>query len=136
LLVEQKATVGLNRGAAGIGTSAVVRDDRTPTLADIGVSKDLSSHAQRVAAIPSDEFEGIVGQWRDTLENENERVTTNILAAGGDAQRTRFGDGTELPQRPTLADIGVDKKLSSHAQKVAAIPAAPEEKTPLRAGLL
>ena len=61
LLVEQKATVGLNRGAAGIGTSAVVRDDRTPTLADIGVSKDLSSHAQKVAAIPEAEFEGIVG---------------------------------------------------------------------------
>ena len=48
LLIEQKATVGLNTGAAGIGTIAVVRDDRTPTLADIGVSKNLSIHAQKV----------------------------------------------------------------------------------------
>jgi phage N-6-adenine-methyltransferase len=81
LLVEQRATVGFNRGAAGIGTSAVPQENRTPTLADIGVDKKLSSHAQRVAAIPEAEFEGIVGQWRDTLETENERVTTNILAA-------------------------------------------------------
>lgn len=51
LLVEQRATVGLNRGAAGIGTSAVPQENRTPTLADIGVDKKLSSHAQRVAAI-------------------------------------------------------------------------------------
>ena len=49
LLVEQKATVGLNRGAAGIGTSAVPQENRTPTLADIGVDKKLSSHAQRYA---------------------------------------------------------------------------------------
>jgi hypothetical protein len=84
LLVEQKATVGLNRGLVGravSGSTAEPLKDTRPTLSDIGVDKKLSSHAQRVAAIPSAEFEGIVGQWRDTLETENERVTTNILAA-------------------------------------------------------
>lgn len=65
LLIEQKATIGLNTGAAGIGTSAVPKENRTPTLSDIGVDKKLSSHAQKVAAIPVAEFEGIVGQWRD-----------------------------------------------------------------------
>ena len=42
------------------------------------------------------------------------------LADGGDAQRTRFHKGTE--SRPTLADAGIDKKLSSRAQKLAAVP--------------
>lgn len=81
LITEQRETVGLNTGAMGIGTSAVPLEDRTPTLADIGVDKKLSSHSQKVAAIPEAEFEGIVGQWRDTLETENARVTTNIIAA-------------------------------------------------------
>ena len=87
LLIEQKATVGLNTGNAGAGrpekggsVSEPPKDSR-PTLADIGVDKKLSSHAQKVAAIPEAEFEGIVGQWRDAIETENERVTTNIIAA-------------------------------------------------------
>lgn len=90
LLIEQKATVGLNTGAAGIGTSAVPKENRTPTLADIGVDKKLSSHAQKVAAIPEAEFEGIVGQWRDAIETENERVTTNIIAAAEKAAAKPF----------------------------------------------
>lgn len=65
------------RARFGGGTEVAER----PTLADIGVDKKLSSHAQKVAAIPAAEFEGIVGQWRDTLETENERVTTNIITA-------------------------------------------------------
>ena len=49
MIAAQKETVGLNTGAQGIGKSAVVDDDRTrkPTLADAGISKDLSSRAQK-----------------------------------------------------------------------------------------
>jgi hypothetical protein len=44
------------------------------------------------------------------------------LADGGNAQRTRFRKGTE--SRPTLAEAGIGKKLSSRAQKLAAVPEA------------
>lgn len=84
LLIEQKATVGLNTGGRPAKETPAEREGvwgESPALADIGVSYKLSSHAQKVAAIPEAEFEGIVGQWRDTLETENERVTTNIIAA-------------------------------------------------------
>jgi hypothetical protein len=64
LIAAQKATSGLNTGAAGVGPIAVVRDDRNqlPTLSDIGVSKDLSSRSQKLAAIPQEEFESEVGE--------------------------------------------------------------------------
>lgn len=71
LLIEQKATVGLATGVRMAGRDAIggavvePPKDNRPTLADIGVDKKLSSHAQKVAAIPKAEFEGIVGQWRD-----------------------------------------------------------------------
>jgi phage N-6-adenine-methyltransferase len=96
LLIEQKATEGLNTGRAGAGrpelggSSTEPPKDTRPTLADMGVDKKLSSHAQKVAAIPAAEFEGIVGQWRDTLETENERVTTNIIAAAEKAAAKPF----------------------------------------------
>lgn len=93
LLIEQKATVGLNSGGRPAKETPPHREgvcDESPALADIGVSYKLSSHAQKVAAIPEAEFEGIVGQWRDTLETENERVTTNIIAAAEKAAAKPF----------------------------------------------
>jgi len=81
MLIAQKETIGLNTGAQGIGTSAVPQQNRTPTLADIGIDKKLSAHSQKVAAIPDAEFEGIVDDWREGIEAQNERVTTNIIAA-------------------------------------------------------
>lgn len=46
---------------------------------------------------------------------------TTGLADGGDAARTRFQKSTEL-NKPTLSSVGIDKKLSSRAQKLAAVP--------------
>jgi site-specific DNA-methyltransferase (adenine-specific) len=44
-----------NKGAQGIGTSAVSNNDRTLRLEDIGVSKNLSSEAQALASLPEKE---------------------------------------------------------------------------------
>lgn len=49
-----------------------------------------------------------------------EQKATVGLASGGDAMKARFRPGTEV--RPTLADAGIDKKLSSRAQKLANMP--------------
>lgn len=96
MLNEQKADGGLNRGArvagnkAGAGQSspAVVIDDRRPKLADAGISKDLSSRAQKLAAVPEAEFEAEVGQWRGRVKAEGKRVTARLEKAGERAQKT------------------------------------------------
>lgn len=64
MIVVQKDTAGLNTGARGIGTSAVPKENRTPTLADAGIDKKLSSRAQQYAAIPSKKFESILADRR------------------------------------------------------------------------
>lgn len=85
MISGQKATVGLNQGAKGsMVTGSVkepVKDDR-PTLAEAGIDKKLSARAQKMAAVPEQQFEAMVGEWRGRVEAENERVTTNLLAAG------------------------------------------------------
>lgn len=88
LIAEQKETVGLATGGKpyqSTGSDTAPVETRAPTLAEIGVDKKLSSHSQKVAAIPEDDFENIVDEWRDSLETANERVTTNILAAADKA---------------------------------------------------
>lgn len=133
LIVEQKETVGLNTGGwanrESCGTSTEPQD-RKPTLADAGIDKKLSSHAQKVAAIPEDEFEEIVGDWRNTLEEANDRVTTNILVAAEKVHNHR-AQGTGENEwytpveyieaaREVLGTIDLDPASSQFAQKTVA----------------
>lgn len=53
-------------------------------------------------------------------------------ATGGDAQRTRFQIGTKSPT--TLSDLGIDKKTSARAPKLAALP--PEKFEAVAAGVI
>lgn len=73
ILVAQKALPrgqggGLNRGAAGGGKKEAPRGsfveprDTTPTLADLGIGKKLSSRAQALAAVPTEAFEEQLGE--------------------------------------------------------------------------
>jgi N6-adenosine-specific RNA methylase IME4 len=88
LIVAQKETVGLNTGTAGLGrptlggTKMEPPKNALPTLAEAGIDKKLSSRAQKMAAVPEQEFEGMLGEWRERVHDENERVTTNILLRG------------------------------------------------------
>jgi hypothetical protein len=60
MLIEGlEETVGLNRGRAGGGRPALgdtetttPKTDERPTLAEVGISGKLSSHAQKLATIP------------------------------------------------------------------------------------
>ena len=68
MIVEQKETVGLNKGTAGKGrpkiggaTEEPPKDNR-PTLAEAGIDKKLSSRAQKLAAVPEEKFEGMLGE--------------------------------------------------------------------------
>jgi phage N-6-adenine-methyltransferase len=81
LIRAQKETVGLNVGGrpiTGADGELVIADTR-PTLADAGIDKKLSSRAQKLAAVPEAKFEGLVAEWRDRVERENERVTAALL---------------------------------------------------------
>lgn len=64
---ELLATTEKNRGAAGVGTSAVQRDYRTPpTLEEMGLTKNESSRYQQLAAMPDEHFETAVATAKAT----------------------------------------------------------------------
>jgi hypothetical protein len=67
MLIEQKNGEGLNKGAAGSVVTGTHREpvmDDKPTLAEIGISKNLSSRAQAIAAIPAEDFEVTLDEHR------------------------------------------------------------------------
>lgn len=73
-------------GDATAGGSVLAPPD-IPTNAELGLDKKLSARAQKLAAVPEAEFEGMLGEWRERVGKENERVTTNLLRAGEHARR-------------------------------------------------
>lgn len=48
----------------------------------MGIDKELSTRAQKLAAVPEDKFEGLIGEWRERVSAENERASTARLESG------------------------------------------------------
>lgn len=96
LIKAQKETVGLNKGAksgrlpknGGARKEPPLKDDR-PTLAEAGIDKKLSSRAQRYAAIPEDEFEKEISEWKEKVTKENARVSAKLGNIGEKALRKK-----------------------------------------------
>lgn len=61
--------------------NSVVGHDRIPTLAEVGISKDLSSRAQKLAAVPEAQFEAEVSEWRERVAAEGARVSARLIEA-------------------------------------------------------
>lgn len=88
LIVAQKQTHGLSAGGRPTETP---RDERgvIPALSDTGISYDLSSRSQKLAAVPEAEFESEVGEWRDRVNAEGARVSARLQKAGDRALKNQ-----------------------------------------------
>jgi hypothetical protein len=99
LIAEQKRGAGL----AKPGPKSVPTGNRIPTLAEAGIDKKLSSRAQKMAAVPADEFEAEVGEWRQRVQAENARVTTRLEKA---AERAAVKQPEpQADDGPTLSEL-------------------------------
>ena len=74
----------------GLQTNPVISP---PTLSEMAIDKNLADRARKLAAIPEQEYETIVSDWREKVNEENERVTVNLLASADKHIRGTFGTG-------------------------------------------
>lgn len=65
-----------NEGAKGIGTSAVPKENRTPTYSDMGIDKKQASRAQKLASIPEEEVKAAI---EDAKQKEEPVSPAKIL---------------------------------------------------------
>lgn len=127
MISAQKESGGLSKGAAGSGvnqhTPQEVRSKVTtaPKLSDVGISKDLSSRAQKLAAVPQAEFEAEVGEWRERVQAEGARVTTRLEQAGERAMKEAEVAQPEVQPATNESeydDFGPsDEEMAFHAEK-------------------
>ena len=95
LMAAQKARVGVNSGAAGQGRPKIggvpntpPKHDAPPTLAEAGIDKNLAKRSRSYAAVPTEQFEQLL---TDKRQSGNRRVVLDpgIPAAAGDIESGR-----------------------------------------------
>ena len=119
MIVAQKETVGLNQGRAGAGRPALggaeteqPKPDTRPTLAEVGIDRKLSSHAQKMAAVPPEKFESMLGQWREEAHEVNARVTTNLLKVGAEEEQRQHRRDLAQTLSDASAQLGGHRKVA------------------------
>jgi hypothetical protein len=106
MILQQKETVGLNAGgrpaqktpsiAEGV-FDVQIQEQETPsgaegvypTLAEMGIDYKLSSRAQKLAAVPEQEFEEHIEEHRQNIKAEQARVINKLERTGEAAQKKR-----------------------------------------------
>ena len=91
MLAGEKAEGGLRPAATLKQGPVVVTNDhgKKPTLADAGISKDLSSRAQKLAAVPEAEFEAELAAKRERDRKDGARVSAKLEQAGARALKAK-----------------------------------------------
>jgi hypothetical protein len=121
MLIEQKNGEGLNKGASAGGVKESPRGnyteprDTTPTLADIGISKKLSSRAQSLAAIPAEDFEVTLDEHRA----QQQAVTVATMQKLADKAKEVITD--PLSGKANAPDIDADDETNSDPPNLAGL---------------
>lgn len=119
LLAEAEKHPG-GRPETGPDRGPVLAEDKPKTLKESGISKNLSSRAQKIAAVPDEEFESAVKDWRADTEAARGRVVARLESAGEAALVS--GGGKDIPR-----DLGPSVARESASDEVAELRAMVRE---------
>jgi len=85
----------MNKGGGDTSTGSMVRPVQAiPTLAEVGITKSMSSRAQKIASVPEDEFESVV---QSHIEAEKELTSATIQKLVKDNAATERKQKREIP---------------------------------------
>lgn len=75
MLKEQKENNGMAKPGPKIDQSHDGTELITPTLADMGITKNMSSRAQTIASVPEEQFEEVIADFKD----QQKELTSNAI---------------------------------------------------------
>ena len=88
-----------------------------PTLSEAGIDKKLADRARKLAAVPQDRFEELVGEWRGKASASSGRIAVSLtpqesgeISAKAAARKARGEDSKPQPSKPTPASAAKLRK--------------------------
>jgi hypothetical protein len=111
LIKEQKETIGLSTGGGDTSGGRLSRPPQDPpTLAEAGISKDLSSQAQKLAEVPEEEFEAGIQDLTNPAKSAND---IEITDEDRDKAFAQFDDWRNPKKKAPLKGPDTDDKSFS-----------------------
>jgi len=123
MIAAQKATVGLAK-PPGKKREIGSEPDPIPALADAGIDKHLADRARKLARLPEVEFNARLGNLRERVEADNERVTIDLLRTAAHVSHASGENEWYTPvylieaARKTMGGIDCDPASSAVANKI------------------
>ena len=91
MILAQKETVGLHKGGRPSEKTCSEKEQVSAPapvkLEDVGISRKLSSHAQKMASVPMEKFESAIASFRGEVASAKGRMTTDLLKVGEEEER-------------------------------------------------
>lgn len=119
MIAEQKATTGLNAGGRPTETGRPPRPV-LPTLADAGITKDLSSRAQKIASLPEVQFETELTAWREKVSAPKSKMVAPTIGVPPKPRKPRPPKAVETPSVAVAGEVLFGGKSLLEAAKEAA----------------
>ena len=121
LIRAQKETMGLATGGQPYHPTGSQKDPvgrgTVPTLSEAGIDKKLADRARKLAAVPQDRFEELVGEWRGKASASSGRIAVSLtpqesgeISAKAAARKARGEDSKPQPAKPTPASAAKLRK--------------------------
>jgi len=120
--VGARGRKGPGRGKRSAKTEP--RFAESPTLADMGIDKKLSSRSQKLASLPESDFEKKVAAWRGRVEGDEERIHVDLLAPKPHVAQNSGDNEWYTPKeyirqaRDVLGEIDLDPASSAEANAI------------------
>lgn len=133
MIGQQKTDGGLAK--PGPKPNSVVGSDRSPPkLSEAGISKDLSSRAQNIAAVPEAEFEEELAGLKDRTKKDGKRVQTRLNDRGREVRGSPPKAANDMDLRAQLVEVqATARELLSENNAMAATLEADDKLAALHA---
>jgi hypothetical protein len=118
LIEAQRKSVGLAK-AGRKPKNGVAKTPNSPTLADVGIDKNLAKEARKMAAVPAEQFDKIIADGREHITEAHAAATAKLVNTAPTVRNRSEAGGVyvitkQLPERDGELEYRIKRASELH----------------------